>query len=288
MRPTGGWISLFEIASGKPLGTHEWPGGFSRACFTPDGRSVILGSYVYGSGRNAVASTPKANALVLFDLSTGQLHTPFECPDHVDLQRRIDGVAIASNGYQLGVLEFGDGSIMDSITLYELASGAIRKQFHGHRNMINDLAFTPDGLKLVTVSEDVTGLVWDTAPPKPSGPGANSNKERQKQWENLLSLNGQLAYRAMGELAADPSGTLAFLKANLKPIPSVMDAEMEKHNQPAKITGMRLRERRAVELLEYIGTVEARSYLKELAKSGDSALARDARVAVKWMAENNR
>jgi WD40 repeat protein len=288
MRPTGGWISLFEIASGKPLGTHQWPGEFSRACFTPDGRNVILGSYVFGNGRGGVPGTPKANALVLFDLSTGQLHTPFECPDHVDLQRRIDGVAIAPNGYQLAVLEFGDGSIMDSITLYELASGAIRKRFHGHRNMINDLAFTPDGLKLITVSEDVTGLVWDTAPPKPSGPGGKSDKERQKQWETLLSLNGRLAYRAMGELAADPSGTLAFLKAKLRAMPSVIDAELEKHEQPAKITGKRLRERRAVELLEIIGTPEARALLKGFAESGDSALARDAVAAVKRMVENNR
>jgi hypothetical protein len=135
----------------------------------------------------------------------------------------------------------------------------------------------------------------------------------------------------MGELAADPAGTVALLKAHLKPTPAPTDADLDRlltrlaasafadreaaardldalgglavakvraklpsvtsaevrqrldeflkrHDRPGRTTGARLREIRAVELLEVIGTPEARAVLTEQAR-GDTPLAKDASAA---------
>jgi hypothetical protein len=221
----------------------------------------------------------------------------------------------------------------DSITVYETASGAIRRRLKGHRGPVNQVAFTPDGGRLVSVSEDGTGLVWDTSPTRPAGKFTTSAVERAKSWAVLLSTDDTAAYRAMGELAADPAGTVAFLKAHLKSTPTPTDADMDRllaglaaskfadreaaarnldalgvlavpkvrdrlpkvnsaevrerldkflkqHDRPGRTSGYRLREDRTVELLEAIGTPEARQVLDGLAH-GEEPLAQAAAAAAR-------
>ena len=137
----------------------------------------------------------------------------------------------------------------------------------------------------------------------------------------------------MGELAADPAGTVAFLKVHLKSTPVPTDADLDRlfaglgasafadreaasrdldaigslmvvkvreklaavlsaevrqrldeflkrHDRPGRTTGARLREIRAVELLEVIGSADANAVLMELAKS-DTPLAQNAAATVK-------
>src|SRR5205823_8866194 len=107
-------------------------------------------------------------------------------------------------------------------------SGAIRRRLRGHREAIGQVAFTPDGARLVSVSWDGTGLVWDVAPPRPAGPAALSDAERLKRWATLLTADAEAAHRAMGELAADPTGTVACLKAHLKPTAAPTEADLER------------------------------------------------------------
>ncbi|MBU0485403.1 MAG: caspase family protein [Proteobacteria bacterium] len=48
-----------------------------------------------------------------------------------------------------------------SILLLDFESGEVISQLNGHNNTINDLAFSPDGLKLVSASADKTAIIWD-------------------------------------------------------------------------------------------------------------------------------
>jgi WD40 repeat protein len=308
-----GWVAMFDAATGKKL--RDWQskatGGFACASYLPDGSRVVLGRKVFQPVRAGAALDLPA-ALVLFDPAAGTAVTPFDAPDPAARDRWVRTVAVSPNGAQVAAVEWDN-----AITVYETAGGGIRRRLVGHRGPVGQVAFTPDGSRLVSVSEDGTGLVWDMTPPRPAGPVA----DREKAWAALLAADAVAAHRAMGELAAAPAGTVAFLKAHLKPTPAPTDADLDRllaglaapafadreaaardldafgglavtkvrdrlakvtsadvrqrlddflkrHDRPGRTTGYRLRERRAVELLDAIGTAEARGVLQEWAGRG--------------------
>jgi hypothetical protein len=324
-------VAVFDTVTGAKTRELKGTGGFTSAAFLPDGSRVVLGRWV--SGPSLLANHQNTvqglmTAVVLFDPATGEQATPFDAPDRVAEYRIVRSVAVSPTGAQVAAVEWDK-----SVTVYETASGGVRQRLRGHRGAVAQAAFTPDGSRLVTVSDDGTGLVWDVTPPRPAGPVALSDAERLKRWATLLTADAEAAHRAMGELAADPAGAVAFLKAHLKPtaaptdadldrlvaglgasafadreaaardldvfgglavakvrakVPAVTSAEvrqrldefLKRHDRPGRTTGARLREIRAVELLEVIGTPEARAVLAAVAR-GDSALATDASIAAK-------
>ncbi|MBX9625488.1 MAG: PQQ-binding-like beta-propeller repeat protein, partial [Gemmataceae bacterium] len=210
--PTGA-VAVFDAETGKQLRAGTSPTVFIGAAFTPDGRSVVLTGYTAGN--------KPAPAVVVFDAATGAMASPFENPDRNEY-RATHAPAVAPNGYQVAVAEFDR-----SVTVYELATGVIRQRLRGHRNDVNQLAFTPDGRRLVSVSTDGTGLVWDVGPPAPAGPVGTSDADRQKRWEALGSADPATAEMARGEWAADPAGLVAVAERLLKPAPPPTDAEVD-------------------------------------------------------------
>ncbi len=229
LRSDTGWVAVFDAATGAKLRElqSKGNGGFSSAAFLPDGSRVILGRRVSQPPMTRIDQPPAAldlgAAIVVFDPATGFAITPFDAPDVLAHDRWVKSIAASPTGAQFAAVEWDD-----SITMYETASGAIRRRLKGHRGPVNQVAFTPDGGRLVSVSEDGTGLVWDTSPPRPTGKFTTSAVERAKRWAALLSTDDTAAYRAMGELAADPAGTVAFLKAHLKSTPAPTDADVDR------------------------------------------------------------
>ncbi|MBI3411058.1 MAG: WD40 repeat domain-containing protein [Planctomycetes bacterium] len=335
LRASRGWLGLFDVQSGASKGIWEFPNLFSNAAFTPDGAAIVLGGSLVSLPRPAFAVggwTTVANAVVLFDPAERKIFTPFAAPNPQAMQRFADRLAMAPTGYQFAVAEVFESEY--TITTYETASGAIRRQLRGHGNLVSQLVFTPDGQRLVSASRDGTGLVWDVAPPRPEALIKLSDTDRRLRWEALGAADAEAAYRALGELAADPVATVAFLKANLKATVAPSSAEIDRlierldaadfaerdaaskdlgrlgtqavsrvrdrlpqaaslevrrrleaflheHDWRGRLTGSRLRERRAIELLETIATPLALAVLKSAAEPGDTPLARDAAGATK-------
>ncbi|QJW94036.1 sigma-70 family RNA polymerase sigma factor [Frigoriglobus tundricola] len=328
VHPVTGWVAVFDAATGKLIRAAQTPQTLASVAFAPDGTVLVSGSVYPPSQRLGVppAEAGTAAAVGLFDPSGGKMHYPFADPTDGTTFRQAAVLCVSPTGYQIAVAEHDD-----SITVYERASGAVRRRLRGHVNQVYQLAFTPDGARLVSVSWDGTGLVWDAAPPRPATPPVATDAERLKWWEGLLAADGPTAHRTMGELAADPAGTVSLLKAKLNSKPPT-DAEIDKpisglgaeafadreaasralerfgaaavprvkarlsgvesaevrrrlgeflarHDRPDRLTGTRLRERRAVELLEVMATADARSLLDELARSGSHPLAEDAATA---------
>jgi RNA polymerase sigma factor (sigma-70 family) len=332
-RSSRGWVGLFDAQSAATKGIWEFPNQFSSAAFTPDGETIVLSGTVGPPPRPVnqppIAVAP-ATAVVLFDPIQGKVFTPFAAPNPQARDRFAASIAMAPTGYQFAVAEVFESDY--AITVYETASGAIRRQLRGHRNLVSQLAFTPDGQRLVSASRDGTGLVWDVAPPRPEA--AISETDRRRCWDALAAADDAAAYRAVGELAADPIGIVAFIKANLKPTRAPSDAEIDRlierldaagfaerdaaskelhrfgtlaiarvrdrlrqiaslevrrrleaflqvHEWRGRLTALRLRERRAIELLETIGTPAALAVLNAVAEPGNTPLARDAAAAAK-------
>src|SRR5204863_5324677 len=117
--------------------------------------------------------------------------------------RWVRSVAVSPTGAQVAAVEWDN-----ALTVYETATGAIRRRPVGHRGTVEQVTFTPDGSRLVSVSFDGTGLVWEMSPPRPADAVAQSDADRLKRWPTLLGADAEAAHRAMGELAADPAGTV--------------------------------------------------------------------------------
>jgi WD40 repeat protein len=49
------------------------------------------------------------------------------------------------------------------ISLFDLETGKRVSRLEGHRGIVQDLAFTPDGRRLISAGADATALVWDVA-----------------------------------------------------------------------------------------------------------------------------
>jgi hypothetical protein len=88
----------------------------------------------------------------------------------------------------------------------------------GHGNEVTSLAFTPDGRRLVSVSRDLTGLVWDVSLAAAGRAGAApAPADFDRLWTELAKPEWDLAGPALATLAAHPEAAAALLRDRLRP-----------------------------------------------------------------------
>lgn len=148
------------------------------------------------------------------------------------------------------------------VWLVEAATGETRRKLTGHRAASRAFAFTPDGTKLLTASADHTVLVWAVRlQDVPLSAVLKKETSAAKLWATMATGTASEAYAAAARMAADPRAAVAMARLRMKAkADEVADA-------------------RAVELLEAVGTAEARAFLKELA-STETPRGREARAAL--------
>jgi len=170
-------------------------------------------------------------------------------------------LAVAPDGRTIAI-----GRRDGSIDLYETVSLQPRRSLVGHTAFCRDLVFTPDGTRLISASADHSVLVWPVRVRDFTLTAALKRETNAAAlWNRMAYGNGMESYPALARLAADPAAALQMARQCLKP-GSVANP---------------IADARAVELLEAIGTVEARAFLRELAEDEtDAARLREARAAL--------
>jgi RNA polymerase sigma factor (sigma-70 family) len=203
---------------------------YPRAAFAPNSRVM----YLAGHSADLPARGRKVtDALTARDPATGLLVSRFADPDPGRALRRnrelggmrtLQAVALSPDGRLLAVAE-GALSPDRSVCLYETVSGGVIKKLPGHSRWVTDLAFSSDGRRLVSVSEDQTGLVWDVTPP---ALGAARGGKLSEAWGLLGESDARLAYTGVAALAASPTEAVRLLRTKLRPASVPTDADLDR------------------------------------------------------------
>jgi hypothetical protein len=218
----------------------------------------------------------------------------------------------------------------DTVQIWEMATGKMRRTLKGHGGEVTGCAFSPDGRLVLTASSDGTVLVWDLGVQSEQKPKQWTEKALASLWDDLGNADAGRADRAVWSLVAAGQQVLPLLRKNLTPTPAphpewstwVKDLDSEQFAvrgkasralealgekaypllqkaladapslemrrriekllgrlQPPLTPPKTIRELRAVEVLEHIGSAQARQVLRKLAKGASGSRLTDAAKA---------
>lgn len=247
---SGDGVHLWDVAEGKRIRRitveHRFPNALR---FSPDGQTLFAG----GTG------------LSVCSVATG------ERLRHLAGKQLVTAMDLSPDGKLLAL------ACGDTIQLWDPTAGVEVTRLTGHANVAT-LVFSPDGRMLASGNHDTTILLWDVIGAliaariqvKPAVPQANLDA----LWADLAGADPLAGHKAIWTLADDPRRTVPFFQERLR---AAKDDEGEGIVVPA---GDLLRVIRAVEVLERIGTAEARTLLEKLAGGPMSRSAREAAGAV--------
>jgi hypothetical protein len=155
------------------------------------------------------------------------------------------------------------------IAVYEVATGKLRRTLYGHAGCVRSLALAPDGRRLLSGSDDMLGLVWDTTP-------AGAAKPRKEPltaagaaglWTALAGDDAPAAFAAMADLAAAPDLAVALVRRELKPVSAIpTDADLDRAFADLDSNDFKTREKASRRLAEF-GELAVQGVRKRLART---------------------
>ena len=250
----GGTVDLFDTTTGKHLRELPGSGVWEQAAFAGSGELIVTSDH-FDSREGSKSKFPHGAILVL-DAETARVKrsVPTPGPDSKPTYDHIFAAAASPDGRTV-YLARPEGTIH----AWEVASGGVRYVLTGHRGEIHALAVFSRGRRLASAGADASVFVWDVSIPAVKAPD-----RVDPAWDDLASTDASIAYKAMALLSAAPDRTIRLLAAHLT----------EARPEPATdvpTTG-RMREIRALEVLEHIGDADVRDVLATLAKGEPTAL----------------
>jgi RNA polymerase sigma factor (sigma-70 family) len=148
---SGGQVSGYDQSSGHKL-FHWSVRDQDEAKLYIDTRCTMRPS---PDGRQIACLLPKNRGIQIRELDSGKTIRNLEC-DTAQFPH-----CYSPNGKLLAV---PTNAITPSIIVWEVTTGKKKCEFSGHRGRIICLAFSPDGKKLLSGSEDCTALIWEIEP----------------------------------------------------------------------------------------------------------------------------
>jgi WD40 repeat protein/DNA-binding SARP family transcriptional activator len=220
--PTGGALAVWDLeAPGQPVRRFdvESPYDFGWVGLSPDGALLYTGSA--GGASMVVREVATGTLLDTADIAhiggevspDGAVVAVADGRDVVLLdaatlteQRRLEGQAnLTTLQFSRDGTRFATGTEDGAVTLWDIDTGAVLDQFRGHSGAVRELAFSPDGATLYTVSPDRSLLAWDlegsrrfVAQHRAPAPPSNADYA-------IVTRNGELIIYVSG-LSGQPDG----------------------------------------------------------------------------------
>ena len=132
------------------------------------GHMALIKSLTFTRDGNQIVSAGDDKVVRVWDRWTGQTIRTIRGDADVGSEGKIYAMALSPDGKWLAV----GGTITlrgepgMHIRLYDFASGQVKALLKGHRDKVDDLAFSADSKLLISGSHDTTAIIWDVASAK--------------------------------------------------------------------------------------------------------------------------
>jgi RNA polymerase sigma factor (sigma-70 family) len=204
-------VTTVTVVDGKAEGFDEDSRIAWRAlAVSPDGSTLAAIHWTWAP----VGKQSGEDRIALYDLTSGKLLRHWN--DSGRQANMLEALTFSADGR---LLASSDGH---AIHVWEAASGAKVRSFHGHRAELTSLGFDRRGRRLVSAGFDSTVLVWDLTARLRDGKLPRrelSAANLEARWRDLADRDAARAYRAVWELAAAEDLTVHFLKQRLGAVP---------------------------------------------------------------------
>ena len=167
-----------RIATASADGTAiVWDAATSQALLTFAKHTAPLTALSFSPNGKQIATASIDKTAYVWDATTGEVS--FAVSDTAPIR----SLAFSPDGQSLALTSDA------RVNVWDLTDGQIAFILDGHSTTVNDVAFSPDGTRMATASEDTTARIWETGSGK-----------------DLLILSGQAS--SMTNVAFSPDGTL--------------------------------------------------------------------------------
>ncbi len=199
---------LWDLDSGKKVSSCDPDHWVNSIAFSADGKKVALGSGGDFKTCVSVWDLASANQLQKFTHPASEIVAAFSPTG------RFLTVAGSSKNLTSVTPE------INTIHVWEIATGQKAVEFLGHHSGVTSLAFAPDGKTLASGGGDSSILIWDLIGRLKKNQAQHlTAAELEARWESLAGFNAVVAYQAIGDLALAGDASVAFFKTRLAPAP---------------------------------------------------------------------
>jgi WD40 repeat protein len=154
-------VRIWDVPTGKEVRRLDVKDMALTVAWSPDGNTLLYTTgdrFLYTRGDQGVDVT-------LWDLKQDKQATIYTAPSYTTTGGIAEALVLAYNANHTAAFS-PDGRRLAFITdktatVWDLAQGKALFELAGHTNLVYSVAWSPDGSRLATASEDNTAQVWD-------------------------------------------------------------------------------------------------------------------------------